>query len=107
MWWTWLACAETVEGVLARDADVDAGAEVFAAVCAECHGADGTGGEGTNLTNDDNTREELAHKVLLGYGTMDGWADELTEQDVADVVEYVFLVLQSDPPTARRAPFAY
>lgn len=94
MWWMWIACAADVEDVLARVPDVEAGAEVFAEVCAECHADDGTGGEGSNLTNDDNTTEELAHKILHGWGDMEGFRGRLRAQDVADVCAYVAEVIQ-------------
>lgn len=107
MWW-WFGCAEMlVERVMQRVPDLGAGEAVFAEACAECHGADGTGGEGTNLTNDANSRTEIAERVLFGWGAMEGMADVLSVQETADVVEYVYVVLQSPPPTTSRAPFEY
>lgn len=106
MWWLW-GCVPSVDGVLAREGDLDAGAVVFAAACAECHGADGAGGEGTDLTNDDNTREQIAERVLFGWGAMEGLGGALSAQETADVVEYVYVVIQSSEPTESRAPFAY
>lgn len=67
--------------------DVTRGEAVFE-VCAVCHGADGTGGSGPSLVEEvpDQTDAELEDIILNGYGDMA--AQDLTDQEVADVIAY-------------------
>ena len=92
-----VGCGDTMERVLARDGDPEAGARVFAAHCSECHGAGGEGGEGPDLRDDDDTREALAEKVLWGWGEMTGFVDVLSIRETADVVAFVSEEIQQPP----------
>jgi len=70
--------------------DATAGANVFSANCASCHGADGTGGSGPDLTaHSDHSREEIIALVFGGEGLMPAFKDTLENQEIADVVEHV------------------
>jgi mono/diheme cytochrome c family protein len=101
----------------AQDTAVTRGRTVYARYgCASCHGADGTGGfananaetegkvPGVTFVAEGFTRGELRRKVLEGFPTvgkkdpkgprppfrMPGWAGQMTDADVADLVEYLW-----------------
>ena len=75
MFFLWLAagCGDTEERVLARDGDPVAGARVFEENCAVCHGEAGEGGVGPDFRDGDDTEDQLADKLLWGWGAMDGF----------------------------------
>jgi len=87
------------EPALARNALdmklVEHGAEVFAAKCVACHGAEGRGLIGPNLTDSfqlhGSTRMDVFHTVHDGVsGTaMIAWGEQLAAADILDVVAYV------------------
>ncbi len=81
-----------VERVLALTGDVTAGEGIYTSNCQLCHAADGTGGTGTDLTawTASGSEEEAVTAVLAGKGTMPSYRASLSEQDVADVVAYIF-----------------
>ncbi len=88
------------ERVLAATGDALNGASLFAANCARCHGADGTGDFGPNLyervpMRDDET---LARRLLLGLGPMPAWDSVFSDQELADLL--VFLRDTFDGPPA-------
>ena len=84
------ACGDKVDRVLSRDGDPVEGARVFDEHCRECHAADGTGTElGPDLTDDHDTPEGLAEKILYGWGEMPGMEDEMSVTEVADVIAFV------------------
>jgi mono/diheme cytochrome c family protein len=89
MWWMWFGCGDPLQRVLAHEGDPSQGAQVFAEHCASCHGEDGAGGEGPDLRDDDDTREELADKILWGWGAMEGFEGELSSRQIADVIAFV------------------
>jgi cbb3-type cytochrome c oxidase subunit III len=85
-----VGCATESETELVGDAD--AGAEVYAANCTGCHGADGTGDEANgfpDLTATDDDAEEIEERVRNGEGVMPGYEGTLDDQEIADVVAYV------------------
>ena len=65
------------------------GEALFAAHCASCHAADGTGGSGQNLVNivPSRTEQELTDTIQNGFGDMR--ATGLGDQDAADVVAWL------------------
>jgi mono/diheme cytochrome c family protein len=69
------------------------GPEIFAASCAGCHGADGGGGAGPQLSDGavveayPDPAAEVA-VVTDGTGTMPAFGDDLTPEQIAAVVEY-------------------
>ncbi|MEZ4238474.1 MAG: cytochrome c [Myxococcota bacterium] len=92
MRWTLLVlagCGTAVERVAARDGDAEAGAAVYAAHCARCHGVDASGGVGPDLHGLDDPDELLADKILWGWGAMDGLRDELSNREAADVIAWL------------------
>jgi cytochrome c551 len=70
--------------------DATAGAEVFEANCAVCHGPGGEGGNGPDLRADRYRDEQLVEsQVVNGGGGMPAFGDDLSDQELADVVAYV------------------
>ena len=68
-------------------ADVTDGAELYAAYCAGCHGADGGGGSAPPVTGDDSG--EVSRLVSDGAGGMPGFAGQLTQAQIEAVSEFV------------------
>lgn len=79
------------EGIAALEGDAASGAAIYSANCASCHGDDGTGGSGPALVGevDEPSDVELATKILNGGLVMPGFADELGDQDVADLISFM------------------
>ena len=85
--------------VLALKADAAAGKTAYLANCARCHGPDGKGNQsGPSLieTAKKEPKGELVLSVINGYEakppstlSMPAFGKELTNQQIADVVEYV------------------
>jgi mono/diheme cytochrome c family protein len=88
------ACSEPrVDDILALTGSAEDGAVVYADSCAVCHGADGTGDLGSDLTSvipsmDD---DEIISVLLNGLEgtTMPSFAEALDNQAIADVVAHV------------------
>lgn len=78
--------------------DVAAGKEVFASNCGSCHtlaDAGTTGSVGPNLDDLKPDEEMVASQVKNGGGAMPSFADQLSEQQIADVAAYVSSVAGS------------
>lgn len=60
--------------------------------CASCHATDGTGGIGSDLTDKvPGLDEEAAIEIVLnGEGLMGAYDGFLTDQQIADVVAYIY-----------------
>jgi cytochrome c5 len=67
------------------------GAAIFAANCAVCHGADGSGGAGPDLRGvvDAHGVEAATEVVTNGRGGMPAWGGVLSPEEIAAVVDYV------------------
>lgn len=69
-----------------------AGADIFSSTCARCHGADGEGGIGPALANLVAKKypdiEDQIAIVAGGKGTMPGFAGDLSDKEIGQVVEY-------------------
>lgn len=72
---------------------MSSGQEVFAANCASCHGADGSGGLGPQLSDGKviegfpDAADEVA-VVTNGRGAMPSFEGRLSPEEIAQVVEY-------------------
>ena len=79
--------AFTLEG------DVSNGEAVYARTCQSCHAADGTGGDGSDLTESlpGMSRDEVIEAVLEGIPgtTMVSYRSILSAQEIADVSAYI------------------
>ncbi|MEM1054831.1 MAG: c-type cytochrome [Bacteroidota bacterium] len=104
---------ETDARALARYADdplmVTAGAEVFAANCAACHGPDGGGTIGPNLTDaywihggEPETVFRIITEGVIEKG-MTPWADLLSEEERAQATAYIASI-QGTTPSNPKAP---
>lgn len=89
-----IACGDkgddTGAAAAAVTGDAASGEAKFASSCAGCHGADGTGVTGPDLTTglvSDHTEAELSDIIANGSGGMPPITSE--EQDVADIVAYI------------------
>jgi mono/diheme cytochrome c family protein len=89
------------------------GAEIFAEVCAQCHGPNGQGGLGPSLRDPDfqarMTDQELSNVINLGHEAtaMIGWGEILSSQQINQVVAYIRELgdLAAGPtPTAPSGP---
>ena len=71
------------------------GKDVYQQSWASCHGASGEGSSGPSLVGVDErlTREEHVEVVRQGRGSMAGWADALTAEEIEAVVDYERTVL--------------
>ena len=71
----------------------DAGAAIYATRCATCHGTDGGGGFGPALGGGvvvgrfPDPNDQIA-VVARGRGSMPSFADSLTAEQIAEVVDY-------------------
>lgn len=118
----WLVERSGVSRVPVEDApvtgDAERGAQVYATHCAECHGAQGKGGQGTALANPvflaTASDAFLRHTVTHGRSDtpMPGFADRLPSSDIDAVVAFLRTRAVGweasaptlvDPPDARRA----
>ena len=72
--------------------DATRGAEIFAASCSGCHGADANGGVGPALRDSGLTAAEVEAVVASGRGTMP--AGIVSGQDAADVAAHVAAIAQ-------------
>jgi cytochrome c553 len=67
------------------------GAAIYAANCAACHGADGSGGAGPSLQGigEAHTIDELIAVITDGRGAMPAWREELSAAEIRAVATYV------------------
>ncbi len=67
-----------------------AGDAVFASTCAGCHGADGTGASGPDLTSRGTlTMERIVDQVTNGGSSMPAYGSKLSSAEIDAVAEYV------------------
>ncbi|MEC8051221.1 MAG: cytochrome c, partial [Myxococcota bacterium] len=74
--------------ILALTGDASAGTATYQTNCQGCHGADGDGPVGTNLQGWVMT-EESVNAIIDGKGSMPGFGNYFTDQEIADLVAFV------------------
>ena len=74
--------------ILALTGDSSAGATTYQTNCQGCHGDDGDGPVGTNLQGWVMT-EESVNAIIDGKGSMPGFGNYFTDQEIADLVAFV------------------
>lgn len=83
---------ETISFLTAEE-DLAKGAEIFAKSCVACHGADGKGGIGSNLTDDEWIHGSDAKSVfgVIKNGTDKGMTSfaSLGDEDILKVASYI------------------
>ncbi|WP_421120307.1 PQQ-binding-like beta-propeller repeat protein [Aquihabitans daechungensis] len=94
------ACASD-EGSDGSPAPSD-GAAIYAANCATCHAADGSGGQGPAIgdgaAGGSMSEDAMVDLVTNGKGAMPAWKGTLSEDEIAEVVAYVRTDLGRDEP---------
>lgn len=65
------------------------GAEMYAQFCAGCHGPDGAGGPGGPAVTGLTDAAAVAAVVRDGAGSMPGFADQMSEDQITAVGEYL------------------
>lgn len=84
------ATATSSEASTTVTAATRSGADVFATVCAGCHGADGTGVTGPDLTvRSDLAKERIVDQVTNGGSRMPEYGSTLTPDEISAVADYV------------------
>lgn len=93
-----------VQAILDLSGDADNGAVLYAAECADCHGAMGEGGTEEGIAGEDGDAEELVEVILFGEeqeegededeeeeeeGSMPAFEDVFSDQEVADLVAWL------------------
>ena len=67
-----------------------AGPEIFASACASCHGADGTGNTGPDLTVLSTlTKDRIVDQVTNGGSSMPALGGQLSAEEIDVVADYV------------------
>ena len=68
-----------------------AGREIYQTLCVECHGTDGKKGlyKAPDLTESVLSGAETKARILYGKGIMKGYKNELNDQQVQQVMEYI------------------
>ena len=77
--------AGDVAAILALEGDEANGGEIYSANCAACHGDEGEGGTSLALNGSALPTEDVILTILDGRGSMTGFRELLTDQDVADL----------------------
>ena len=67
------------------------GQEIYQKLCVECHGEDGKKGlyKAPDLTSSTLSRTETEQRIMNGKGIMRGYSNELNEQQISAVIDYI------------------
>lgn len=83
------------------------GKQIFRTICSQCHGQQGEGGVGPNLTDDywlhGATISDIVKSVKYGYPSkgMVPWLGTLKEDEIISAASYVLTLRGTTPPNAR------
>jgi len=101
---------ETNVMFLSSESDIAEGRKLFGdKTCIACHGPQGGGGTGPNLTDDYWLHGGAAGDVFysIKYGIpekgMKSWKNEITPSQMAQIVSYIHSIKGSNPPGAKEA----
>jgi quinoprotein glucose dehydrogenase len=94
-----LSHAAQVAAITATPAELAQGQTAFARNCAGCHGADGKGAAGPNITGR-NDFDNVKQAVISGRGEMPPLSASMSVADVDAVAKYVVKTLGAPPPAA-------
>ncbi len=93
--------------------DIEAGKRIFTIHCTSCHGIDGRGGVGMNLTDDvtlhGGTLEDIVNVVTNGVPgkPMYSWKNKLDPITIRQVSAYVYSLKGTRPTDKDAKPFNY
>lgn len=87
-------------GAPSDDAELVAGQQVYASQCASCHGVQGQGGRGAQLSDGSvlstyPTAADQLDVVVNGKGQMPAYGKRLSEEQLAAVVRYTREVINT------------
>lgn len=93
-----------------KESDLEAGKQIFTKNCVPCHGADGGGTVGPNLTDGyylhGNTAED--YFKVIGNGVpekgMIPWNKTLSRKEILQVASYIHIRLQGSSPAQPKEP---
>lgn len=97
---------ETIEA-LTDAASIDAGKQIFLKNCISCHGANGEGGIGPNLTDDywlhGGDISHIAHTITVGVPAkgMITWRGVLSPEQIKQVASFITTLHGTNPPNAK------
>ncbi len=84
------ATTTTADSTAASGGGMADGAAVFATVCSACHGADGTGNSGPDLTvRSTLTKERIVDQVTNGGSVMPEYGSKISADEISAVADYV------------------
>jgi cytochrome c oxidase cbb3-type subunit 3 len=98
---------ETTVKLLTAPADLEAGKAVFQSTCFACHGKNGEGGVGPNLTDSywlhGGSIQEVFKTIKYGWPDkgMKSWKDDYSPSQIAQIASYVKSLAGTNPPNAK------
>ncbi|NBC17615.1 MAG: c-type cytochrome [Bacteroidetes bacterium] len=104
---TFEADPATLAEFVGEEQAIEAGAQTYAAVCASCHGAEGGGSIGPNLTDNywvhGNTNMDMFNVITDGVAAkgMPPWDSALSPEERAQLVAFIQSLEGTDPPNAK------
>ncbi|HEV2353540.1 MAG TPA: cbb3-type cytochrome c oxidase N-terminal domain-containing protein [Puia sp.] len=98
---------ENTVKLLTDKSDLDAGKAIFQGVCFACHGMNGEGGVGPNLTDKywlhGGSVGDVFKTIKYGWPDkgMKSWKDDYSPQQIAQLASYVKSLSGTNPPNAK------
>jgi cytochrome c oxidase cbb3-type subunit III len=98
---------ETTVKLLSAPSDLEAGKTIFETTCFACHGKQGEGGVGPNLTDaywlHGGSVSEVFKTIKYGWPEkgMKSWKDDYSPSQIAQVASYVKSLTGSNPPNPK------
>jgi cytochrome c oxidase cbb3-type subunit 3 len=98
---------EALAAYVGDPAMVEAGATIYTAQCAACHGQEGQGLIGPNLVDEywlhGHTNEDIFHVLTTGVldKGMPAWESILSPEERAQLVAYIRSIQGTEPPNAK------
>lgn len=98
---------ENTVKLLTSPTDLDAGKAIFQSTCFACHGKNGEGGVGPNLTDaywlHGGTIQEVFKTIKYGWPDkgMKSWKDDFSPSQIAQIASYVKSLAGTNPPNAK------
>ena len=83
--------SDRVDPILALDGNAAAGAAIYSENCSSCHAGDGSGNSGPDIRGSaaDLGDAALVDQILDGSVLMPDFGDDLSDQQVADLVAWI------------------